>query len=169
MDLMLEMCLSKKNYKDSHFDITAASMLEKYHCLVISEAKRFNIDGRAIAGAITWEYEQNLVGRLSDYDQLCNSFLGENLTGSPKLLGGIGKGVGWGSIHTKILEELYFQGDLDSIRMNAISAISAVAHIMAYYANLFYEASSGIWINDNPFVLAYFFNTGKKQINKVAQ
>jgi hypothetical protein len=146
-------------YKNSHFGMSADEMLNKFYPLVISQARRWNIDGRAIAGAITWEYEENKLGRWSDNFQVV---LGDitNL--------GLGAGLGWGSIHSKVLKEMGVAGDLIDLRMNAETAIPYIAEIMCWHAEEFFKLSKGVWINDNPLALAYFFNTGKPKLLEVA-
>ena len=54
------------------------------------------------------------------------------------------------------------------MRANAQSALGMVAEIMASNAQLYYQLSGGIWINDNPAILAYFFNTGKSKVEESA-
>ena len=143
------------NISHSLFSTEPGEMMLFYREKVLEEAQRNNIDGRAIAAAITWEYQRNKAGRLSDYLQVF--FPAPNM------------GIGWGSIHDKPLLETtvqHFLKDLQQTdpicqRLDAALAIARVAKIMAESARLLYEKSGGIWINDAPEILAYYFNTGK--------
>ena len=57
----------------SHFDLDLDGMLTRFAGDIISAGTSQNIDARAIAGAIAWEYEENLHGRYSDYLQYNDS------------------------------------------------------------------------------------------------
>lgn len=75
----------------SHFDLTIEQLLAQFRSNIISASQTYNIDARGIAGAITWEYEENLRGRISDYFQY-NRFSDSGML--------FGEGIGWGSVHT---------------------------------------------------------------------
>lgn len=146
--LGLETSCSDSNIQNSLFRLTAREMLNIFRTHVIRAGKKHNIDARAIAGAIAWEYEENLKGRISDKFQVH--------------LGG-GRGIGWGSIHHKPAKDIrpnLSEQELVCARLDAEQTISMVAEIMAQNAQRYFELTNGIWINDNPVLLAYFFNTG---------
>ena len=150
----------------SHFKLSLGAFLKSFEANIIAAGKLNNIDARAIAGAISWEYEENFWpeisfdginkgGRMSDWFQAHID---------------IGDGIGWGSIHTeparKAASELwpkedgYSKDELICLRLDAESAIQMVGKIMGNNAKEYFKNSGSIWINDNPVVLAYFFNVG---------
>jgi len=143
----------------SHFTLSATEMLKQFGGTVTHEARGRNLDGRAIAGAIAWEYEQNWTGRVSDYLQ------------APK--GGTKNGgVGWGSIHTPEVRKMRPQAgerELLCMRMEAEPAIRLVAEFMDNMAKLYFEESDGVWIRDCPPALAFFFNTGEGATRRSAE
>ena len=53
----------------SHFSKSAREMLDTQRADVLAAGVSRNIDARAIAGAIRWEFEENWRGRLSDWFQ----------------------------------------------------------------------------------------------------
>ena len=168
-------------YKTSHFELTLEEMLDQFEGNIRDAARLHNIDGRAIAGAIAWEYEQNwCLGRASDY--------------APDLIQGPNDGRGWGSIHLEEAKTLYpnaTRPQLDSLRYEAASAIEMVAAIMDKRATQYFNAtrdplvgamvptlsdlrepshvlekSGGVWIRDSPPILAVFFNTSVDFLQK---
>lgn len=140
----------------SHFEMSIEQLLTNFSRDIINQGQANNIDARAIAGAITWEYEENLRGRISDYFQ-------SNKYGKGQML--FGQGMGWGSIHTAEVKKIRPNASdwrLQCLRMEAASAIKLVAEIMNTRANQYYEASGGIWIRNAPAVLAMFFNASEE-------
>jgi hypothetical protein len=128
------------------------TLLQKFRQNIITHGKTHNIDGRAIAGAIAWEYEENRKGRLSDWLQY------DDFSGAMAF----GQGLGWGSIHTDVVKKLRPKAanwELQCLRLQAAPAIQLVAEIMDRQAKKYFEISGGIWIRDNPAVLALFFNS----------
>ena len=143
----------------SLFQMTVEEMLAEHEEHIKTQGVLYNIDGRAIAGAIAWEYEQNaLRGRLSDYAQYWpNPFVESGAT----VL--FGQGLGWGSIHVDSIKPLIpevSEAELACMRLQASSAITLVAIFMDAMATRSFEGSEGIWVRDQPAILALFFRVG---------
>lgn len=141
----------------SLFEKTARELLEDFKEDIIASGNKWNVDARAIAGAITWEYEQNLKGRFSDYVQYWRN----PFTPSGATIGG--NGLGWGSIHTTSLQPFYpdaTEAELACMRFQAESAINLVGQFMHTMADIYFKESGGIWVNNKPEVLALFYRAG---------
>jgi hypothetical protein len=151
---LLELAQENKcDLSSSLFNLDANTMVQKYRKDIFSEAKDHNIDARAIAAAITWEYEENkkfwLPNRYSDYVQIL------------PYLRGLGQGVGWASIHDGPAKEIRPKEStrrLDCLRFQALPAIKMIADIMDQRSHRYFEITEGIWVRDNPIVLTAFFN-----------
>ena len=147
----------------SHFCMDLSTFLQRMERVIKQAGDQYNIDARAIAGAIAWEYTQNnWRGRGSDYLQvpLLEHFEYE-----------LGNGVGWGSMHGDAIVDLYpdmTSEDMFHQRMDADSAIRLVAEIMGFRRDEYFERSGGIWIADNPPVLAQFFNSSRTSMLRSA-
>ena len=138
------------NLTTSHFQISLDDLFRKFGAEIVKQGEKHNIDARAIAGAIAWEYEENMTGRYGDHFQYFND----------RLL--FGSGLGWGSMHTDVVRRLRpgaSETELHCLRMEAASAIALVAEFMDQSARRYYELSGGIWIRDVPSVLALFYHT----------
>ncbi|MEZ6130474.1 MAG: hypothetical protein R3C59_17450 [Planctomycetaceae bacterium] len=149
----------------SHFKMNARTMLDSFKTTIGEEAKKNDIDGSAIAAAIAWEYEQNLKGRLSDHFQVYTSWQ-NNGTDQDH-----GAGMGWGSMHGAEAKKLRPRsGDVSLMcqRMEAKPAIALVAEFMNNMAELYFETSNGIWVRNEPAILALFFNTGRGLVERSA-
>ena len=139
----------------SHFNLSAKKMLTQFKAELILQAKRNNLDGRAIAGAIAWEYEQNPRGRLSDYAQAPAKSL---------FVSSSSDGLGWGSMHGKEAANLRPRLDdtqLMCARMEAKPAVAMIAEFMSKMADLYATESDGIHVRDNPVILAGFYQAGE--------
>jgi len=147
----------------SHFNITAQSMLTQFKAELIRQAKLHKVDGRAIAGAIAWEYEQNPRGRLSDWLQAPAKSLWVSSSSD---------GVGWGSMHGAEAQSL--RPDLDDTelmcaRMEARPALALIAEFMSQMAQLLYDGTNGVWIRDQPAALAGYYQAGRPLVQKTIQ
>jgi hypothetical protein len=151
----------------SHICMDLDSFFQKFKTAIIQAGQRNNIDARAIAGAIAWEYQENKWrGRFSDYLQATGAYrwLAEKYAWD--------SGIGWGSVHVDTASEFYPNADLarlDQIRLQAESAVRLIGEIMARQAELYFKESGGIFINDNPPVLALFYNTGDENLLRSAR
>jgi hypothetical protein len=79
--------------------------------------------------------------------------------------------MGWASIHTAAAQEVLPTAssyELQCARMEAASAISMIGVIMGDCARDYLDLSGGIWIGDQPAVLALFFNTGRNLLTQSA-
>jgi len=143
--------------KHSHFVLSISEFLARFQSDIISSGRSEGIDATAIAAVITWEFEKNLKGRLSDYFQ----------TIAP----GDTSGVGWGSMHTQ--EALKLSSDkslreISCIRMDAKSVIPLVAKFIKNCVDEYYK-ESGIYIGNDPVVMAFFYNTGISKARESAR
>jgi hypothetical protein len=140
----------------------AKKMLNKYKDFLVNAAKYYGIDGRAIAGAIRWEYENNWISRIND----SISYSEVQRTGN---LGGFFHGCGWGKMHfndpstaVDVLKEEGKNYDARQIAMLlalAPSAIDMIAKYMRQAVKAYYEIA-GVDIHDKPEILATLYNTG---------
>lgn len=147
----------------SHFKMSARKMLQQFQAELIRQAQRNDIDGRAIAGAIAWEYEQNLRGRLSDWLQAPAKSL---------WISSSSDGLGWGSMHGAEARNLRPKLDdtqLMCARMQAKPALALVAEFMNKAAQTLYDDSGGIWIRDNPVALAGYYQAGMPLVEKTVE
>lgn len=147
----------------SHFRMSLDDLLKKFEQDILTQGNSSNVDARAIAGAIAWEYEENWRGRFSDRFQ-------HSRFGDGKMW--FGEGIGWGSVHTKKAREFHptmsdFQ--LQCLRLEAASAIKLVAEIMNRAAERYFKISEGVWIRDVPSVLGLLFNTSDSFLKKSAE
>ncbi len=141
----------------SLFEMSATEMVDRFSGVIRETATAQNIDGRAIAAVVCWEYEENWRGRYSDYFQ---AYIGTQ-----------NSGIGWGSMHgsaVKVVRPLIPENELRCMRLNATMALKLIGEIMANTARLYYERSGGIWINDNPAILSFFYNAGDEVARKSA-
>lgn len=135
--------------KTSLFKMTADEMLTRVGGLIHRVATEQNVDGRAVAAVVAWEYEENWKGRFSDYLQAH--------------IGWGDAGIGWGSIHDSAAQgvrPLATESELRCMRLAGRTALQMIGEIMSNTAKLYLKASGGIWINGEPAVLAFFYNTG---------
>jgi len=130
--------------KASHFMLSINQFLRIYKTQIISDSKKFGIDGRAVAAVVTWEFEQNLKGRRSDYVQMMKP--------------GSTSGIGWGSMHTQ--EALNLAGDTHSLRevaclrMDANTVIPMIAEFIKKCIDRYYKKSKGLFIGHDVPVMA---------------
>ena len=147
----------------SHFSISAREMLKQFKAELIKQAKKHNIDGRAVAGAIAWEYEENPRGRLSDYGQAPAKSVGVSSNSD---------GLGWGSMHGKEAKSLRPHLDdtqLMCARMEAAPALELIARFMDKMAGIFESESQGVYIRDQPAILAGFYQAGEPLTRRSAE
>ncbi len=152
----------------SPFEITLDEMLTEFSSDILKAGRWHNIDARAIAGVIAWEYEENKRGRWSDYLQYPLGRAWDIFTQDPDLPG---EGIGWGSIHTeraRLLHPTATNLGLQCLRLGAASAIEMIGAIMGKASKDYFTLSGGIWIDNAPPILALFFNTGDELLKKSA-
>ncbi|AKT37912.1 hypothetical protein [Chondromyces crocatus] len=139
-----------------------SEMLERFKEHIKKTCLERNIDARAVAGAIAWEYEENKLGRHSDWVQ----YHAHRLVGAS-----VGNGIGWGSIHDDVaaqMDPMASPTRLQCMRLEAQSAIEMVARLMSEQATNYFELTDGIWIRDTPAVLALFFNSSPDTLTRSA-
>ncbi|WP_133511273.1 hypothetical protein [Candidatus Thiosymbion oneisti] len=157
------------NLSTSLLEITLDEMFIEFSSDILEAGHQHNIDARAIAGAIAWEYEENMEGLWSDYLQY---HLGRGLdifTKDPDLP--LGEGIGWGSIHTeraRLLHPTATNLELQCLRLDAASAIEMIGAIMGQASQDYFTLSGGIWIGNAPPILALFFHTGDDLLKESA-
>jgi len=154
----------------SHFCIDIDTFLSRFRAAIKKAGADHNLDARAIAGAITWEYRENgFRGRMSDYLQAPLYRLLSDHVDADHQPGG---GIGWGSVHTDAAREVIGEtslAELSRIRLQAASAIDLVAQIMSKRADSYLEKTGGIFIRDNPPAVALFFNTSSAFLERAAR
>lgn len=154
----------------SHFQMDLVTLLRDFKEHIRNEGLRANIDARAIAGAIAWEYKNNKTGRYTDHLQFTGTDQANRYSfGSGDLM--FGQGLGWGSVHTDAARAHRPHAndwELQCLRMKADTAITLVADIMKANAESYHKLSEGVWIGDQPSVGALFFNTGDGLLIKSA-
>lgn len=144
----------------SIFAMSLEEMLRDFQQTIIIEGTQKNIDARAIAGAISWEYEENKKGLWTDRIQYS---LVQNFGVMP------GNGIGWGSAHNEVARERWPNAslaELARLRVEAESAINLVAWEMERQAIRYRVLSSGVWINDCPSLLALFYHAGSGLVSR---
>lgn len=150
------------NLSTSLLEITLDEVLIEFSSDILEAGHRHNIDARAIAGAIAWEYEENRIkGRWSDYLQYYLGRASDIFRENPGLP--FGDGIGWGSVHTeraRLLHPTATNIELQCLRLEAASAIKMIGAIMGQASQDYFTLSGGIWIGNAPPILALFFNTG---------
>lgn len=133
--------------------------------LVHRVAHRFNIDGRAIIGAIEWELRYNPRGWLSDLVQTPIAVLFDER---------VGNGVGWGSMHWDTADTLRASYPEDPTLKECTRSTRAIAACLdrldtAMYmigaemnrAAEAYERHAQFFIRDRPEILAALYHLGK--------
>ena len=136
---------------------TAVTMLKENKDILIKAAERYGIDGRAIAGVIRWEYEENKGSRESDkwvYDRVQNEgiFLDQS-------------GTGWGKMHygtaKKVLgaPEIEVPDKRNLAKMLALpsSAIDLIARSMRQAVDAYWDIQKED-ISNKPEILANLYN-----------
>jgi Protein of unknown function (DUF1402) len=152
------------NYTIAYGDNGAIKVLENYKELIIQAAKYYGIDGRAIAGAIRWEYEVNWGSRLGDWISYQSVQLGW-----PGF-----SGDGWGKMHFETAREVLSAEEcptpeaLADKLAYAPSAIDMIGKYMKQSVDI-YRQIAGVDISDMPEILATLYQGGdiKKRAEKL--
>lgn len=148
---------SVQQIERSHFILSISEFLIRFQSDIINSGRSEGIDATAIAAVITWEFEKNLKGRLSDYPQMIKP--------------GKTSGIGWGSMHGEEAAKLSSGKSLreiSCIRMDAKSVIPLVAKFIKNCVDEYYK-ESGIYIGNDAAVMAYFYNTGISKARESAR
>jgi|GEM_PF-3335994 len=144
--------------KRSHFVISISKFLTRFQSDIMNSGRKEGIDATVIAAVITWEFEKNLKGRLSDYAQVIKP--------------GNTSGIGWGSMHgeeaAKRIPGKHSLREISCIRMDAKSVIPLVAKFIKDCVDEYYK-ESGIYIGNDPAVMAFFYNTGISKARESAR
>lgn len=148
-------------FSETTWNITmsAEKMLEDNKDFLIKAAELYGIDGRAIAGAIRWEYEVNWVSRVGDK----LAFDAVQLTGeidSTRF-----KGNGWGKMHYDTAQEVLKAsgGKVPNNRLLAVMlalptpAIDLIAKSMRQAVDAYWEFAN-VNISNKPEILATLYN-----------
>jgi hypothetical protein len=118
---------------------------------LLAMGQKYNIDPRAIAAAITWEFSQNFGGYTSDL------FTPANLQ----------NGYGWGQIHDTTLTQEMIQSlskeQSIQLRGSLDSAIELIAARMDQQSRT-YQNISGINLRDNIVALTWIYNASATSI-----
>jgi uncharacterized protein YraI len=143
-------------FKNKYGDNGAKEMLNQYQNTVIQAAKFYGIDGRAIAGAIRWEYEENSDSRKRDYFWYIDTIF-------DGIRPWFGKGVGWGKMHFTAASALlaregqeFDDSHLAVLLALAPTSIELIAKYMREAANI-YQKFAGIDISYRPEILATLY------------
>ncbi|MCB0630558.1 MAG: hypothetical protein KDD15_12515 [Lewinella sp.] len=149
---------SAEQISRSHLVLSISEFLGRYKQNIMQEARSRGIDARAVAAAISWEFQENLKGRLTDYAQIF--FPGKT------------SGIGWGSMHTQEAQRLtqsrHSVSEIACIRMDAMTVIPLVAQFMKDCVDLYFKESGGVFIGQDSAVVAYFYNTGLNKVKESA-
>jgi uncharacterized protein with LGFP repeats/surface antigen len=145
------------------WNLSLEDMFNKYRDFIISAAQYYEIDGRAIAGAIQWEYDVNYPSRKRDL----YAYVKVALTGSWAPF----KGTGWGKVHqttaNKIFEEKGLSMNNQQLAMflaAAPTAIDLIAQEMRRAAKA-YDLYGGVDISYKPGILAHLYNSGEDKMS----
>ncbi len=143
----------------SHFVLSLSEFLSQFKQNILDESKSRKIDGRAVAAVISWEFQENILGRWTDYMQI--------------LKPGKSSGVGWGSMHAqealRRVEGKHTLKEIACIRMDAVTLIPLVAQFLKDCVDTYYKASGGVYIGKEPAIMAFFYNTGLGKANESAK
>ena len=158
--------------------MTAEEMLAKYKSFLRSAAAYYGIDGRAIAGAIMYEYEVNTISRLADpavYHVVQST---GNVKEAKLSLGDLPpkqfNGVGWGKMHWETArdtlrrtlseekEKAITDSELAKLLALAPSAIDLIARYMKIAADI-YKEYAGVDIHARPEILTTLYHSYRFQ------
>ena len=136
------------------FGSDARSALFRRQSAIRAAAELYNVDGRAVAGVIWWEYERNPRGWISDFFQY------------PwvRMLGGHGSraGIGWGSMHLHVAKSLATDQNEADLAL-CLTEMTCAIHLIAAYLNraaVAYEEHASVVIRNRPEILAALYNLG---------
>lgn len=146
------------DYAEKYGDEGAKRLLDDHEDFLLKAADHYGIDGRAIAGVIRWEYEQNYPSRRLD---LYSYGLAKN---DKSFL----SGTGWGKMHFDTAENILKEegkypskSELADILALAPSAIDMIAKEMQRAVKA-YEPYTDI--HDDPAILATIYNIGLENV-----
>lgn len=129
------------------------SSLNAYTSQIKEVADEFNIDGRAIASIITWEFEQSQMGIPTNFSKIIDAITHMDKT----------------SVIDKNGKEEIIAKNLFPRNVQMVEAIATIAESLKAMADIYYEKSRGIYMHHDPILLSFSFYSGMESLLECAR